>query len=684
MGIRAGLRFLAASALMSVYLWAPAAGGSIVASASSCTNWTSNTTPPPTIRVLRVATGVVQTVDLEAYTEVVMAAEFNKTWPLETLRAGAVAVKEYGWYYTMHYRGGTGTGGCYDVRDDSSDQDYWPESRTPAASQIQAVQTTWTEYALKGGAIFLTGYRSGSWVACGSDRDGSHLFQLSADRCGLDGHSGEYILHLYYDPIDIEGGPVPPGAPQDVSATAFDASAQVGWAPPDSNGGTSITGYTVTSSPDGKTCSTTGALSCAVSGLTDLTPYTFTVTATNNIGTGPASDPSASVTPAVVAGSTYHPIAPVRLLDTRHGIGLAGKFAAGTPRTFQITSDAGAVPSGATAVTGNLTVTGESQSWAVYLGPDPEAHPAASTINFNKGDVTANGVTVALSSTGSLSATFLSSPGQTTDLVFDVTGFFTQDMTGDTYHPLSPTRIVDSRRHLGLSNHLSAGKPATFSVWGQGEVPDAATAVTGNLTVTNSTSSWAVYLGPDPIAKPATSTINFKRGQVLANNVTVALSATGSLSATFLSSAGNTTDLVFDITGYYTADGTGETYVPTTPVRMLDTRHGNGLSGHLVAGTPGTFQVSGRACIPPTATAVTGNVTVTDQTSSWAAFVGPDPVTSAPASTINFVKGEVRANGVTVALSEAGTLSITYLSNPSQTTDMVFDVTGYFQPAAPI
>ena len=677
---RAGIRPLAAAALLGALLWLPSAASPARVAAASCTSWTSSTTAPPTVRVLRSGTGIVATVDLESYTKVVMAAEFNRTWPMETLRAGAIAVKEYAWYYTMHYRGGTGTGGCYDVIDTSTDQIYSPESRFPAATQIQAVESTWGESALKGGVIFLTGYRSGNLVACGADADGYHLWQLSARQCGLLGHSAEYILHVYYDPIAIQGGPVAPNAPTGVVAQPFDTSAQVAWSAPAFNGGGTITGYAATSSPDGKTCTTAGATSCSISGLTNGQSYTFTVTATNRYGTGVASDPSAAVTPAIVPGSTYHPIAPARLLDTRAKTGLSGKFVAGAPRPFQITSDAGAVPTGATAVTGNLTVVGESNGWAVYLGPNSEAHPATSTLNFSKGDVTANGVTVALSSTGSLSATYLSTSGQTTDLVFDVTGYFTQDMTGDTYHPLTPTRIVDSRKAIGLGGHLLAGKPATFTVWKHGSVPDTATAITGNLTVTNSTGSWAVYLGPAPIVKPSTSTINFKRGQVVANNVTVALSGTGTLSATFLGTAGTTTELVFDVTGYFTADATGDTYVPTTPVRLLDSRIGNGIAGKLGAGQPGTFLVTTRACFPPTADAVTGNLTIVNQTGGWAAFVGPDPVSNAQASTINFVKGDIKGNGLAVALGSAGSLSATYVSVAGNTTDLVFDVTGYFAP----
>jgi hypothetical protein len=71
------------------------------------------------------------------------------------------------------------------------------------------------------------------------------------------------------------------------------------------------------------------------------------------------------------------------------------------------------------------------------------------------------------------------------------------------------------------------------------------------VTVVNSSAGWAEYLGPAPIASPTTSTVNFATGEVAGNNLTVALSSTGTLSATYISSAGNKTDLVFDVTGYF-------------------------------------------------------------------------------------------------------------------------------------
>jgi alpha-tubulin suppressor-like RCC1 family protein len=91
---------------------------------------------------------------------------------------------------------------------------------------------------------------------------------------------------------------VVPGAPTIGTATAGDAQASVAFTAPASNGGSAITGYTVTSNPGGLTG--TGASSpITVSGLTNGTAYTFTVTATNSVGTGSASAASNSVTPSV-------------------------------------------------------------------------------------------------------------------------------------------------------------------------------------------------------------------------------------------------------------------------------------------------------------------------------------------------------------------------------------------------
>jgi hypothetical protein len=84
-----------------------------------------------------------------------------------------------------------------------------------------------------------------------------------------------------------------PGPPHRVTALAGNRRATVSFEPPGFDGGSPITGYTVTAVPGGQTCTATPLdLLCTVDGLDNGKVYTFTVTATNGVGTGEASEAS--------------------------------------------------------------------------------------------------------------------------------------------------------------------------------------------------------------------------------------------------------------------------------------------------------------------------------------------------------------------------------------------------------
>ncbi|WP_243049675.1 fibronectin type III domain-containing protein [Dyella sp. RRB7] len=158
--------------------------------------------------------------------------------------------------------------------------------------------------------------------------------------------------------VSIASAASVPGAPTGVSATAGNAQASVSFTAPASNGGATITQYTATSSPGGLT-STCASSPCVVNGLTNGTAYTFTVTATNSVGTGSSSSASNSVTPSTVPG------APTSVAATAGNAQATVTFTApgsngGLPITgYTVTSSpAGGVDSNAGSTALNHVITG--------------------------------------------------------------------------------------------------------------------------------------------------------------------------------------------------------------------------------------------------------------------------------------------------------------------------------------
>jgi len=403
---------------------------------------------------------------------------------------------------------------------------------------------------------------------------------------------------------------------------------------------------------------------------------TLSITTDQVLG-APVPPPPPPPPPPPAADSTYTPVTPARLLDTRTGNGLSGRFTSRSPRTFDV-AGRGGVPADATAVTGNLTVTQQTSAGWLALGPIADSTPATSTLNFPVGDTRANNVTVRLSPAGGLSAVFIGTTGARAHALFDVTGYFRAGTDGARFTALNPTRLVDTRSAFGLAGPLQTGTPLTFTVGGAGGVPGGAVAVAGNLTVTGQTQSGHVTLGPVADATPGTSSLNFPMSDTRANGVVVPLGAGGTLSAVYVSSNPGSVQLIFDVTGFFVSGGSGAVFVPLNPARLLDSRSGNGLSGDFSMGDPRTFEVAGRGGVPADAVAVTGNLTVVGQSRSGHFALGPS-VGPDSSSTLNFPAVDVRANGVAVALGGGGGLSNVYIASGSGSTDAVFDVTGYFR-----
>ena len=477
------------------------------------------------------------------------------------------------------------------------------------------------------------------------------------------------------------GAATVPGPPTGLVAAAGNAMANVSWAAPVSNGGSTITSYTVVASPGGQTCGASGPLTCNVSGLTNGTPYTFTVVAHNSIGDGPPSFASNAVTPSLPSpGTNFHALpAPARILDSRPPPSQVGPFSSpwggGVTRDITVGGAFG-VPLGAAAVVLNVTVTGTTGSSFLTLFPAGQSRPNASNLNWTAGRTIPNAVTVKLGTAGKVSVFNLLG---SVDVIVDVAGYY-DSTPGDGYTALTPQRIIDSRPpplQVGpLGSPWGGGVTRDITVGdAAGVVPPGADAVVLNVTVTNTTAASFLTLWPTGQAQPTASSLNWSPGVTIPNAVTVKLGTAGKVSV--FNHFGNV-DVIVDVAGYYMA-GTGKAFHPVSPGRILDSRPPPSQVGLYStpwgSGAQRDIAVFGFGGVPADAESVVMNTTVTDTTGSSFLTLWPAGQAQPTASSLNWTPGVTIPNAVTVKLGAAGKVS---MFNLSGNVDVIADVAGWF------
>ncbi len=261
------------------------------------------------------------------------------------------------------------------------------------------------------------------------------------------------------------------------------------------------------------------------------------------------------------------------------------------------------------------------------------------------------------------------------------------------YHPLPPFRILDTRTGTGgvPVSPVGPGGGLNVQIAGQGGVPASGViAVVLNVTVTDPTAASYLTVWPAGVPRPLASNLNWVAGQTVPNLVEVTVGAGGQVS---LYNFSGTTDVVFDVAGYVATatltPGPDGLYTPLVPVRVLDTRTGNGSSATPVGpGQTITVQVGGRSGsgVPSSGVAaVVLNVTATNPTVSSFLSVFPAGMARPLASNLNFVAGQTVPNRVIVTVGtnpQTGTGGWVSIYNLTGSVDVVADVGGWFTDAS--
>ena len=248
------------------------------------------------------------------------------------------------------------------------------------------------------------------------------------------------------------------------------------------------------------------------------------------------------------------------------------------------------------------------------------------------------------------------------------------------FRALAPARILDTRNNIGgIGTQIRGGQTVNVPVVGTGGVPaSGVAAVVLNITVTGAGGPGYLTLFPTGSPQPASSSINYKAWDTVANLVQAPVGTGGDAS---IYVGGAAVNVIADVVGYYVSDlSTGNgLYHPLTPARIADSRAAIGLPLAPGPNQSEDLQVTGRGGVP--ATGVTGvilNLTATSPTTAGWLSVGPSG-SGLGTSNLNFSAGQTIANRVITGVGPDGKVTV---HNGAGTVQVIVDVVGWFSDAS--
>ncbi len=277
---------------------------------------------------------------------------------------------------------------------------------------------------------------------------------------------------------------------------------------------------------------------------------------------------------------------------------------------------------------------------------------------------------------GNLYGTTYSGGTSSLGTVFSLTG---PSPTAVQVVPVKPCRLVDTRQ---THNPIQGGTWQVFQVpqLGGCGIPPNAAAYSLNVTVVPHGRLGYLTIWPAGRPQPNVSTMN-SDGRVKADAAIVPAGASAAVSVYVT----DTTDLILDIDGYFTSPSPQTLqFYALPPCRVVDTRGPNGPLGgpFLAGGMNRDFPVLMSNCGLPQQGAVAYSFNFTALPHTAMGFITTCPTPSNPqncpvVSTLNWTGGQDTANAAILPAGTGGSIRV----NPSNDTDLLIDVNGYF--AAP-
>lgn len=361
----------------------------------------------------------------------------------------------------------------------------------------------------------------------------------------------------------------------------------------------------------------------------------------------------------------FHPLTPVRIIDTRTGEGINP----GATGRVQVLNNGGVPGTGVTAVAMTVTVLDQAANGYVTVYPHQTPQPYVSDINYTAGTPLANFKIVAPGPDGQVA--FYNASSGFTDLLVDISGYFTADpaaVGATTFTPMTPTRIVNTITGQGAPKAQVAAQTAiAVQVGGANSIPSGIKAVAIDAQGINEAASGYLEYYPDGTTRPTASGVQYHPGGTYAGTDIVPVAANGKIDVY----TSGTTDIVIDVEGYFTAGTSGEVFHTIGGTRIIDTRQYGGpvASGGVVAVSAGTTVVALNPVLVVNLTAMGGSAS-----GNLTAYA--HGATRGSGSTLDYAASQTISN-LALAPSSGGTIDI-YNSGGGGTTQVVVDCSGYF------